>query len=511
LLTSGYALQLETTDGKNATARLLRQGRTVTTAEAIPLASDQPLSVNVERRGQQLLIAIADKPLWRFLDRAPLTGRRVGYQAQGWRVDVGDAEVKTRQVYDYTFYRAPADWHVTAGTWEVASRWTCSPGWSWFGGWSRDLAAVWNKREFVGDVVVQMFVAPRMDPQDNYQRVGNLCITLCGDGNDVHSGYNFVFAGNRNKVTALFRGKQVVHETTDVLLPTPFHNGGHRRWFNVTAEKIGNVVSLYVDNQLALRYTDPQPLAGRRIALWTRDSGMMVARATIYYERETLGETAKRRNGESAHQRISETANQRIDESANTQDARRKTQDVTRAVPLPPPVAAAPPVVYSRGLHQLKATYFQDEDQGAFQNSQLNKPIFWNTFLKPVSTRAEDKIEFNWGAGKPPLPNLRATYWSVQFNGKLYVSEEGAYTFFLDKLDDGARLTIDGKVIFDSWNVQSANSHKSEAIRLTAGFHTLRLNYCQGDREASVVLAWSSDKLSKEVIPKGESRAVTAK
>jgi hypothetical protein len=285
-LTSGYTLQLDTSDGKTVSARLLRQGQPVT--QVINLPYREPMEVCLERRGREIHASLASHPLWRFDDRAPLSGRKAGYQAQGWRVSFAAAEVQARQVLDYTFYRAPTDWRVTAGTWEVASRWTCSPGWSWFGGWSRDLAAVWNKREFAGDVVVQMFVAPRMDPQDTYQRVGNLCITLCGDGNDVNSGYNFVFAGDHNRVTRLLRGNQVVQETNQVLLPVPFHGAGHRRWFHVTAEKIGNTVSLYVDHQLAARFTDPQPLTGRRVALWTRNSGMMVARATIYYERETV-------------------------------------------------------------------------------------------------------------------------------------------------------------------------------------------------------------------------------
>jgi hypothetical protein len=134
--------------------------------------------------------------------------------------------------------------------------------------------------------------------------------------------------------------------------------------------------------------------------------------------------------------------------------------------------------------------------------------VFWQTFTKRVNTQTEGTIEFDWGKGKPPLPNMRPTYWSVQFTAKLYVSEEGDYTFFLNQLDDGARLRIDGKVMIDSWNVQAANTHKSEPVHLTVGFHTLRLDYCQGDREASVVLAWSSSALPKQVIAKGESRAL---
>ncbi|MCS6858982.1 MAG: PA14 domain-containing protein [Abditibacteriales bacterium] len=503
---SGYTLELNTADGKTAAAQLLKQGQRVASADALPLRAEQPLTVSLERRGQHIRVALDDRPLWRFHAPAPLSGYRVGYQVQGWRVDFKDAAVKTPHVYDFTFHRAPTDWRVAAGTWEVASRWTCSPGWAWFGGWSRDLAVVWHKREFAGNVVVQMFVAPRMDPQDNYQRAGNLCITLCGDGRDVNSGYSFIFAGDHNKVTRILRGAQVVQETNQVLLPVPFHGVGHRRWFNVTAEKIGNTLSLYVDYQLALRYTDPQPLSGRHIALWTRNSGMMLARVTIYYEgnrEQRSGVSDTRPAPPNQRQPVVDRPHLAV---RHIPSIARNLKPAIRNPQLPSAAPVAPPVLYTytRGLHQLQATFYQDADQGAFQNEQLHKPVFWRTFTRPVATRAEEKIDFNYGAGNPPLPTMRATYWSVQFVGKLYVSVEDDYVFYFDRLDDGARLLLNGKTILESWNVQPASTYRSEPIRLPVGFHTLRLEYCQGDREASLTLAWSSSTLAKEVIPKGE-------
>src|SRR5690242_13450619 len=55
-----------------------------------------------------------------------------------------NVEVENGHVYDYTFTTAPVDWRVQSGVWEMTNRWNCSPGWSWFGGRSEEIAAVWN-------------------------------------------------------------------------------------------------------------------------------------------------------------------------------------------------------------------------------------------------------------------------------------------------------------------------------------------------------------------------------
>ena len=87
-------------------------------------------------------------------------GQSIGLQ--GSLPNFAKVQITSPHVYDYTFSSAPTDWRVQSGTWEMTNRWDCSPGWSWFGGSSNEIAAIWNKRKFSGDVSVQFYFGFKM-------------------------------------------------------------------------------------------------------------------------------------------------------------------------------------------------------------------------------------------------------------------------------------------------------------------------------------------------------------
>ena len=61
----------------------------------------------------------------------------------------------------------------------------------------------------------------------------------------------------------------------------------HRRWWMIKAERVGDRLSLYMDNQLILQARDPEPIPAGRVGIWTHDNGIMLARVRISYQRET--------------------------------------------------------------------------------------------------------------------------------------------------------------------------------------------------------------------------------
>jgi len=160
-----------------------------------------------------------------------------------------------------------------------------------------------------------------------------------------------------------------------------------------------------------------------------------------------------------------------------------------------------------RGLLNLRVTYCQDADGGAFKQEMLNKPISWQCFSRPLVTTKVDAIDFNW-AEKAPAPGLRPKYWSARFFGKLMAPKDGDYTFSLERLDDGARLYIDGKEVIDSWRIQAAATKESKPIRLSAGAHDIRLDYSQGSGLGSLTLRWSGPDFGKEVVAKAAAPSV---
>jgi len=210
--------------------------------------------------------------------------------------DLKTVEIDSRNVYDYTFASAPTDWAVQSGVWEMTNRWNCSPGWSWFGGRSEEIASVWNKRRFEGDISVHFYFAFKMGLAGtanwNYHP-SDVAVTICGDGKDLGSGYSFIVGADSNQHSVLMKGDKVVAESSakTALLPAmtdgqPAMNDLHRHWWYVRINKIGSRVECWFDNNLAFTYDDPKPLNVGQLALWTYNNGIMLSRVQIYYQNE---------------------------------------------------------------------------------------------------------------------------------------------------------------------------------------------------------------------------------
>ena len=192
---------------------------------------------------------------------------------------------------DYTFHRAPVDWRIYSGKWRMMPRWTCQPRWNWFGGRGPMAVTVWHKDRFLGNTVAEIFAAQPMDsPFDPlYRHPGTVSLTICGDGTNLDSGYSFVFAGWGNRWTRLLRLGKVVAETRDVLLPDNRddfqYRNMHINWRGFRIQKTGGQLACFFDDKEILKWKDPQPLTGERVAVWTFDNSLLVARARITADR----------------------------------------------------------------------------------------------------------------------------------------------------------------------------------------------------------------------------------
>jgi hypothetical protein len=210
--------------------------------------------------------------------------------------DFSAVEVESGNVYDYTFASAPVDWRVQSGVWEMTNRWSCSPGWSWFGGRSEEIASIWNKRRFAGDFSVQFYFSFKMGltkTEKWHYKPSDVAISFCGDGQNLGSGYSFVIGANDNKQSVLMKRGKVVAESseTDALLPSlvdgnPANEVLHRKWWYAKVNRIGNRIECWLDNKLLFTYNDSQPIDAGQIALWTYNNGIMLSRVQIFYENE---------------------------------------------------------------------------------------------------------------------------------------------------------------------------------------------------------------------------------
>jgi hypothetical protein len=95
-------------------------------------------------------------------------------------------------------------------------------------------------------------------------------------------------------------------------------------------------------------------------------------------------------------------------------------------------------------------------------------------------------IDFDWGAGAP-AEGLPADGFSARWT-KRETFEAGAYRFQATA-DDGIRLFVDGELVIDAWRKDGPREVRADRS-LTAGQHSLRVEYFEGVGSAVVKVHW---------------------
>jgi len=281
---SGYSFVLSWpgSDGSADLRATLTRGGHMVRERLLKL--DVPVKrLRIQRLGDHLVASLNQEPILAFRDPQPLNGCHAGCATVNLTIPKEDVNVFSDNVKVYTFSRASNDWRPAAGTWMTTNRWECDPRWSFFCGIPDNtmLAAIWNKRAFEGDVSVEFAVGPKMDNTrggGNYRYARDFNVTMCADGRHISSGYSFLFGGWDDTTTAITRRGRIVARSSYVI---PRSSNIHRRWFYVKVEKRGSTLTYWIDGNRILSYTDPAPLRGNRIAIWSWDCAIMVSRVRL--------------------------------------------------------------------------------------------------------------------------------------------------------------------------------------------------------------------------------------
>jgi hypothetical protein len=268
-------------DGKLAvTCR--RGGMVLGQATAKGGATDH--AARIDKAGLTTRVWIDEEPLIACHDGTWLESSGLGLAYQGATVDLNKVETYSTNLLQYTFSEAPTDWVPQSGVWRITDRWACFPGWAWFGGSKHASPTLWSKKALFGDQTFEFWAALEMDTspkRGGYSHPSDINCTICADGQNLCSGYSFVFAGDNNTVTKILRGNTVVAQTGDVRFtnPTTGNMDFHRHWFHITVVRTGQEVHMAVDGRWVLQWRDPQPISGGHAALWTyNNNGILIAR-----------------------------------------------------------------------------------------------------------------------------------------------------------------------------------------------------------------------------------------
>jgi hypothetical protein len=266
-------------------------------------------TLELNRDGQMIWASVAGVEVFCVHDAEPLGGRALGLQVPA-PMDFIHIAALRGNLKDELFEKAAVDW-TPVGKWEVTNRFACDPRWSNMNGSSKGVAALWSKFAFAGDCTIEYYAGMRMRQEEMmegadrmyYPRVGDLNLALATRAGELFSGYTVLVTAWDPRwtetVTQFRRLGEVLAETDKELVPrgrtrspkaraveVDWDPGGrpvHGAWYFVKVRKTGPRYDVWFDNVPVFSVTDPEPLAGQRLALWTQHNSIVIARAKISY------------------------------------------------------------------------------------------------------------------------------------------------------------------------------------------------------------------------------------
>jgi len=113
---------------------------------------------------------------------------------------------------------------------------------------------------------------------------------------------------------------------------------------------------------------------------------------------------------------------------------------------------------------------------------------YGNRFLSgsPALVRDDASVRFSWGTAAPAV-GLPADGFSARWVRT--IAFQGSNYRFYATSDDGVRVWLDGVLIIDQWHDAAGVTYTAERA-LTAGNHTLRVEYCENTGAAQIQIWW---------------------
>jgi beta-glucosidase len=144
----------------------------------------------------------------------------------------------------------------------------------------------------------------------------------------------------------------------------------------------------------------------------------------------------------------------------------------------------------ARAMAPVPSSAFKPSAGRTDQNG-LSAEYFLNVSLEgtPAVTGIDPAVVFDWDQSRP-RPPIGHDNFSARWTGRLVPPKSGRYTLSITA-DDGFRLFLDGKKLFEDWT-QHAPATKSSDLDLKAGReYDIRIEYYQLMGGASIRFNWA--------------------
>ena len=103
----------------------------------------------------------------------------------------------------------------------------------------------------------------------------------------------------------------------------------------------------------------------------------------------------------------------------------------------------------------------------------------------PALIRYENEIYYWWGTGSPAPGIINNDHFSARYSRSMNLNA-GRYRFTM-AADDGMRMWVDGRLVFDEWNDSNATPFVME-MDLTSGVHSFVVSYYENVGNAGIAV-----------------------
>jgi hypothetical protein len=118
----------------------------------------------------------------------------------------------------------------------------------------------------------------------------------------------------------------------------------------------------------------------------------------------------------------------------------------------------------------------------------------------PQVTRTDAVVNYpSTSSAWPGLDSRFANTFATRHTGYLRIDTAGSYTLYVNS-DDGSRVWLDGVQIINNDGLHSMRE-RSATRTLTAGYHSLRVEFFENSGGAGLILSWAGPGIAKQVIP----------
>ncbi|NWF88367.1 MAG: glycoside hydrolase family 3 C-terminal domain-containing protein [Ignavibacteriaceae bacterium] len=138
-------------------------------------------------------------------------------------------------------------------------------------------------------------------------------------------------------------------------------------------------------------------------------------------------------------------------------------------------------------LRPIDKQYFSKLNESA--KTGLKGEYFNNMNLsgKPIVTRIDESINFNFGLGSP-APSIQENQFSVRWTGKI-IPPDTVYRIGTS-CDDGSRLFLNGKLLIDDWSEHGEKSIITEVKLLPGVEYEIVMEYFDNSLSSIARLTW---------------------